>query len=81
MKENILGDLKSYVIHYVYSELQTPSLDMAYAAKWKRQKKKALLCLPPDDESLNQNITQANFLAYIQLHPELKRHPSPIGRG
>ena len=82
MKEDALGDLKSYVIRYVYSELQTPSLDMARAAKWKKRKKKSLLRLPPDDDdSLKQHIMRANFLAYIQRHKELRRHPSPIGHG
>ena len=80
LKEDVLCDLKSYVMRYVYSELQTPSLDMARAAKWKRQKK-SLLYLPPDDDNLKQHIMQANFLAYIQCHPELRGHPSPIGHG
>ena len=37
--------------------------------------------LPPDDDCLNQHITRANFLAYIQHHPELRDHPSPVGHG
>ena len=35
--------------------------------------------LLPDDDSLEQHIKHANFLAYIQSHPDLRRHPSPIG--
>ena len=35
----------------------------------------------PDDDSLTQHIKRANYLAYIQRHPEMKRHPSPIGHG
>ena len=37
--------------------------------------------LPPDDDCLKQHITRANFLAYIQRHPELRDHPSPVGYG
>ena len=35
--------------------------------------------LPPDDDCLKQHITRADFLAYIQRHPELRGHPSPVG--
>ena len=35
--------------------------------------------LPANDDSLEQHIKRANYLAYIQRHPELKQHPSPIG--
>ena len=41
--------------------------------KWLCRKKKSLMRLPPDDDCLKQQITRANFLAYIQRHPEL--HP------
>ena len=37
--------------------------------------------LPPEDGYLKQHITRANFLAYIQLHRELRDHPSPVGCG
>ena len=37
--------------------------------------------LPPDFDSLTQHIMRANYLAYIQTHPELKDHPSPFGHG
>ena len=37
--------------------------------------------LLPDDDSLEQHIECANFLAHIQRHPDLRRHPSPIGHG
>ena len=56
------------------------SVLLARAAKWKKQKKKSLIRLPPDDDSLRQHIKRANFLAYIQRHP-VRRHPSPIGHG
>ena len=39
------------------------------------------MCLLPDDDSLEQHIKRANFLVYIQRHPDLRRYPSPIGHG
>jgi len=44
-------------------------------------KKKSLMRLLPDDDSLEQHIKRANFLVYIQCHPDLRRHPSPIDHG
>ena len=81
LTDDVLDDLKSHVIRYVYGDVQSSSLSLARAAKWKKQKKKSLIRLPPDDDSLRQHIKRANFLACIQRHPDLIRHPSPIGHG
>ena len=40
-----------------------------------------LMCLPPDNDSLNLHIMRANYLAYIQRNAELRNHSSPIGHG
>ena len=37
--------------------------------------------LPPDKVSLNLHIMHVNYLTYIQRHPELRNHPSPIRHG
>ena len=37
--------------------------------------------LPPDYVSRNLQIMHANYFAYIQRHPELRNHPSPIRHG
>lgn len=65
----------------MHGDVRGCSLALARAAKWKGQKKTSLMGLPPDDDSLKQHIMPANFLIYIQHHLELRRHPSPIGRG
>ena len=78
---NVLNDLKSFVICYIYGDTQSSSLNLVRATKWKRQKKKSLMCLLPDDDSLEKHIKRANFLAYIQRYPDLRRHSSPIGHG
>ena len=37
--------------------------------------------LPPDSDSIHQHLIRANYLAYMQRHFNLVRHPSPIGNG
>ena len=81
LSDDVLNDLKSFVIRYIYEDMQSSSMNLARATKWKRQKKKSLMHLLPDDDSLEHHIKRANFLAYIQRHPDLRRHPSPIGHG
>ena len=81
LSDDVLNNLKSFVIRYIYGDKQSSSLNLACATKWKRQKKKSLMRLLPDDDSLEQHIQRANFLAYIQCHPDLRRYPSPIGHG
>ena len=81
LNTDVLNELISYVIQFVYGDVHSSNLDSARAAKWKGQKKKSLMRLPPDFDSLTQHIMRANYLAYIQTHPELKDHPSPIGHG
>ena len=69
----------SYVIRYIYGDLENASLDQARANKWKIRKKKSLVRLPPDDDSVTQHIKRANYLANIQRHSDTRMHPSPIG--
>ena len=76
-----LNDLKIDVMRYVYGHVHSFSFDMLRAEKWRCQKKKSLMRLLPDDDCLKQNITRANFLAYIQRHPELRDHSSHVGYG
>ena len=76
-----LNDLKIDVMRYVYGHVHGFSFDMLRAEKWRCQKKKSLMRLLPDDDCLKQNITRANFLAYIQRHPELRDHPSHVSYG
>ena len=37
--------------------------------------------LPPYNVSLNLHIRHVNYLAFIQRHPDLRNHPSPIRYG
>ena len=40
LSDDVLNDLKSFVIRYIYGDTQSSSLNLARATKWKRQKKK-----------------------------------------
>ena len=60
-----LNDLKIYVMRYVYGDVHSSYIDLLRAEKWRCQKKKSLMRLPPDDDCLKQHITRANFLAHI----------------
>ena len=81
LNETVMDDLKSYVIRYIYGDLKNASLDQARANKWKMQKKKSFMHVPPDDDSVTQHIKRANYLAYIQRYPDIRMHHSPIGHG
>ena len=59
LNDDVLEDLKNYM----YGDAQSSSSDLARAAKWKGQKKKSLMRLPPDDDSLTQHIKHTNYLA------------------
>ena len=77
--DDALNDLKSFAIHYIYGDTQSSTLNLSCATKWKSLKKKSLIHLLSDDDSLEQHIKCANFLVYIQRHPDLRRYHSPIG--
>ena len=65
LSDDALNDLKTYVMRYVYGNVRSSSLDLLRAEKWRCQKKKSLMRLPPDDDYLKQHITRAHFLAYV----------------
>ena len=73
--------MKSFVIEVIYGDSKSVTSAEARAAKWKTLKKKSTLRLCPDDDTLNHYCDRANYLSYIQLHPELYMHPPPIGHG
>ena len=47
----------------------------------KHKKKKSILRLCLDDDTLDHYCERASYLSYIQLHPEVYNHTSSIGRG
>jgi len=81
INEDILDELFKFTRNVIYGDNKSSSMAEARADKWKAMKKKSFLRLPPDVDCLRQHFIRANYLAYIVLHPSLKKHPSPIGHG
>ena len=79
--QSTLGDLETFVIKYIYNDKKSKSITEARASKWRMQKKKSIMRLPPDTSSLQLHLERANYLAYIQKQFMLKKHPSPLGHG
>ena len=59
-----LGD----ICHSIH--LRSLSLEMVWVLKWKGQKEKSMMHLPSDLGRIKEHIKQANYLAFIQCHPE-----------
>ena len=59
LNDDVLNDLKSFVIHYICGDTQSSTLNQAHATKWKSLKKKPLMRLLPDDDSLEQHINDS----------------------
>ena len=41
----------------------------------------SLYRLQPDEDSARQKIQRSNYQAYLMRNPELRDHPTPVGRG
>ena len=54
LSDDALNDLNIYVMRYVYGDVRSSSLDVLRVDKWRCQKKKSLMHLPPDDDCLKQ---------------------------
>ena len=81
LSDNTRKLMKAFVIEAIYGDSKHLIPGEARAAKWRSLKKKSTLRLCPDDDTLDHYCERANFLSYIQLHPEIYNHPSPIGHG
>ena len=76
-----MDDLMQFTREILYADAKSTSMAEARATKWKSLKNKSFTRLPPDEDSLRQHCTRANYLSYLIRHPSIKNHPSPIGNG
>ena len=81
LSENTRKLMKAFVIEAIYGNSKHIIPGEARATKWRSLKKKSTLRLCPDDDTLDHYCERANFLSYIQLHPEIYNLPSPIWLG
>ena len=79
--KEIINDLEQFVIRYIYCDTRNKTLAEARAAKWAALKKKKIIRLVPDQDSLYPHLERTNYLTYLQKHYNLQSHPSPIGHG
>ena len=73
--------MKSFVVQAIYGDNKSETPGETWSVKWKSMKKRSTLRLCPDNGSLDHYCERANYLSYIQLHPEVYNHLSPIGYG
>ena len=64
----------------IYGE-NSDTCGQARASKWHKLKKKCIICLPPDDDTLDHHCDRTNFITYCLMNYNLQEHPSPIGNG
>ena len=81
LEDEVRADMKAFVLSYVYGENADVTCGQARASKWHKLKKKRMIRLPPDDNSLDLHVERTNYLTYCQLHYNLLEHPSPIDHG
>lgn len=81
LEDSIRADMKTFVLSCIYGESADATCGQARASKWQKMKKKSMIRLPPDDDSLNPHVERTNYITYCQLHYNLYDHPSPIGHG
>ena len=73
--------MRTFVIQAIYGDYKSEAPGEARLVKWKSMKKKSMLPLCPNDEILDNYCERAIYLSYIQLHPKVYNHPSPIRHG
>ena len=71
--------MKTFVIQAIYGDNKSETPGEARSVTWKIREITNRLC--PDDDTLDHYYEQNNYLSYIQLHPEVYNHTSPIGIG
>ena len=73
--------MEQFVLTKIYGCESGMTYADAKAAKWRKQKNKNTLNLPPDSDSLHHHLNRVNYLTYCLKHYKLREHPSPIGNG
>lgn len=81
LKDEVRADMKVFVLSIVYAEKKDVTCGQARASKWHKLKKKFMIRLPPDEDSLDLHVERTNYITFCQLHYNLQEHPSPIGHG
>jgi hypothetical protein len=81
LEADVLSDLKTFVLKYIYGNKHNTTTGEAQALKWRSLKRKCTIRLPPADDSLTHHLMRASYLVYVQHHFDLRDHPSPLQHG
>ena len=81
LTDEIKDNMTKFTIKYVYNDKNSSTPSEARAIKWKQQKKKSLIRMIPDNDSLLHHFKRVNYICYIQKNFHLKEHPSPLLHG
>ena len=73
--------MEAFILTKIYGSDPGLNCAEARASKWRKQKKKITLSLPPDSDSLYHHLLRTNYITYCQRHYDLHVHPSPISCG
>lgn len=68
--------MKTFVLTKIYGESAGISFRQARASKWRKQKRKSTVTLPPDQDSLSIHLQRTSYITYCQIHYRNKDHPS-----
>ena len=80
LEKEVIANMREFILTKVYRE-NAKTCGEARSSKWKKLKKKTMIRLPPDNDSLMQHFKRCNYLSFCQMNYDMKHHPSPIGNG
>ena len=81
LSDSVSKVMKTFATQAIYGDNKSESSGEVRSVKWKSIKKKSILRLCLDDDTLDHYCERASYLSYIQLHPEVYNYPSSIGHG
>ena len=81
LSDEVAHNMEEFVLTKLYGCVAGITCSEARAMKWRMQKKKNTMYLPPDTESLYYHLQRTNYITYCQRHVNLIQHPSPLSHG
>lgn len=78
---HVAEEMESFVLTKMYGGKPGSTCAQVRADKWRKQKRKSTVTLPPDQDSLWHHLERTNYIVFCQRHYEDREHPSPLGHG
>ena len=80
LSNDVASAMKEFVLTKIYNS-EERTCASARAVKWRKQKNKNSMYLPPDKDSLQHHLERTNYITYCQRNFQLTNHPSPLNHG